>query len=80
MEQVRNIWTHVVKKNRSDPRNNISDGNTSNHYKKNKKDEGCAEEDIIETSTQKRQRIKWSGQLHCKFVEAINKIGIDSTS
>ncbi|RLN11695.1 hypothetical protein C2845_PM09G19930 [Panicum miliaceum] len=26
MEQLRNIWTHVVKKNRSDPRNNISDG------------------------------------------------------
>ncbi|RLM55640.1 hypothetical protein C2845_PM10G17390 [Panicum miliaceum] len=25
MEQVRNIWTHVVKKNRSDPRNNTSD-------------------------------------------------------
>ncbi|XP_039841898.1 two-component response regulator ORR25-like [Panicum virgatum] len=77
IEQLRNIWTHVVKKNRSDPRNNISDGNTRNHFKKNKKDGGCAEEDIVGTSTQKRQRIKWSGQLHRKFVEAINNIGID---
>jgi two-component response regulator (ARR-B family) len=48
--------------------------------KKNKKDGGCAEEDKDETSTQKRQRIKWPGHLHYKFVEAINKIGMDSMS
>ncbi|OEL22620.1 Two-component response regulator ORR24 [Dichanthelium oligosanthes] len=75
MEQIRNIWTHVVRKS------SISDKKKgANHTKKltkNKKDGDCAEEDNAGTSTQKRQRISWSRELHRKFVEAINKIGLD---
>lgn len=83
MEHIRNIWKHVVRKDTTDPRNSITDGNksaqhTKKHSKKNKKDGYGIENDKEGTSTQKRQRIKWSGELHRKFVEAINQIGMDS--
>ncbi|RCV22163.1 hypothetical protein SETIT_4G198600v2 [Setaria italica] len=81
MDHIRNIWKHVVRKDRTDLRNSVTDGKKSAHHtkhsKKNKKDGDGAEKDKEGTSTQKRQRIKWSGQLHRKFVEAINQIGMD---
>ncbi|KAF8688795.1 hypothetical protein HU200_042122 [Digitaria exilis] len=83
MEQFRNIWTHVVRKNVADPKNNINDGkklgadHTKKHSKKNKRDVGCPEKAKEGTSTQRKQKIKWSDHLHSKFVEAINQIGID---
>lgn len=86
MEQFRNIWTHVVRKNVADPKNNINDGkklgadHTKKHSKKNKRDVGCPEKAKEGTSTQRKQKIKWSDHLHSKFVEAINQIGIDSKS
>jgi len=45
--------------------------------KKNSKDGDGAEKDE-DISTQKKQRVEWSSQLHFKFVEAINHIGMDS--
>ncbi|KAJ1260123.1 hypothetical protein BS78_10G208000 [Paspalum vaginatum] len=98
VKQVRNIWMHVARKNRADPRNKISndsdnagqklqsgDGKngdkdganqTKTHSKKNKKDEAGAEKDREEKS-QKKQRIEWCAELHKKFVEAIDQIGIE---
>ncbi|CAN6193977.1 unnamed protein product [Urochloa humidicola] len=56
-------------------------GECSNHsrkHSKNKKDSNGAEEDKDGTSTQKRPRVQWSGELHRKFLEAINQIGLDN--
>jgi len=50
---------------------------TRKHWKKNRKDGDGAEKDE-NISTQKKQRVEWSSQLHSKFVEAINHIGMDS--
>ncbi|RLM91512.1 hypothetical protein C2845_PM08G16080 [Panicum miliaceum] len=62
IEQVRNIWMHVVRKNKTDPTNNINGGKkganlTKNHSKKHKNVGDCAEEDKEETST---RRVKGS--------------------
>jgi two-component response regulator (ARR-B family) len=101
LEQLRGIWTHVVRNSKSDPRNSISDGNddadqklqsgdgdkgekdggnhTRKYSKKKKKDiDGADEDKENASSTQKRQRVQWPGELHRKFVEAVNQIGIDS--
>jgi len=50
---------------------------TGKHSKKSKKVRDDADKDK-DKLTQKKQRIHWSGQLHRKFVEAINQIGMDS--
>ncbi|OEL30944.1 Two-component response regulator ORR25 [Dichanthelium oligosanthes] len=50
---------------------------TRKYSKKNKKDVDGADEDKENTSTQKRQRVQWCGDLHRKFVEAVNQIGMD---
>ncbi|KAG2607262.1 hypothetical protein PVAP13_4NG179900 [Panicum virgatum] len=100
LEQLRGIWTHVVRNSKCDPRNTISGGNdvsgqkiqsgdvdkgekdgenhTRKYSKKKKKDIDCADEDKENgLSTQKRQRVQWPGELHRKFVEAVNQIGMD---
>jgi len=103
LEQLRGIWTHVVRNSKCDPRNTIRGGNdvsgqkiksgdvdkgekdgenhTRKYSKKKKKDIDCADEDKENgLSTQKRQRVQWPGELHRKFVEAVNQIGMDSKS
>ncbi|CAN6177538.1 unnamed protein product [Urochloa humidicola] len=99
LEQLRGIWTHVVRNSKTDPRNSMSGGNddagqklqsveddkdekdSAKHNrkssKKKKKNVNGAEEDKENTSTQKRQRVQWPGDLHRKFVKAVNQIGMD---
>ena len=89
LEQLRGIWTHVVKNSKTEPRNNIRSGDgdkvenvganhTKKYSRKNKKAVDVADEDNENTSTQKKQRVQWCGQLHQKFLQAIQQIGIDS--
>jgi two-component response regulator (ARR-B family) len=100
LEQLRGIWTHVVKNGKTDPRNSISSGSDDDvqklpsgdadkgenvaanrrkkYSKKNKRVVDIADEDNENTSAQKKQRVRWCGQLHRKFVEAVSQIGIDS--
>ncbi|KAL6603068.1 hypothetical protein ACP70R_043429 [Stipagrostis hirtigluma subsp. patula] len=98
MEQLMNIWVHVVKKSKPAPRNLISGGNdhagqkllpgdgegemnganrTRKNSRKNKKDWDGHVEDKENSSTQKRQRIKWCRPLHNRFLAAVEQIGID---
>ncbi|XP_062227690.1 two-component response regulator ORR24-like isoform X2 [Phragmites australis] len=100
LEQIRNLWVHVVKKSTPDPRNCISCGNddagqrlqlgnpegekdgakrTRKYSRKNKKDGYGTEENRENTysSAQKKQRIQWSSQLHRKFGEVVDQIGMD---
>ncbi|OQU76785.1 hypothetical protein SORBI_3010G208100, partial [Sorghum bicolor] len=50
---------------------------TRKHCKKNRKDGDGSEKDEV-ISTQKKQRVEWTRQLHSKFLEAINHIGMDN--
>nr|CAB3468423.1 unnamed protein product [Digitaria exilis] len=99
LEQLRGIWTHVVRNSKNNPRIDISDSSddadqkfqsedgdkdeqdgenhTSNYSKKKKKDINGTDEDKENRSTQKRQRVQWSGDLHRKFIQATNQIGMD---
>ena len=100
LEQLRGIWTHVVKNSKTDPRNSISSesddaiqklpsgdadkgekieaNRRKKHSKKNKRVVDVADEDNENTSAQKKLRVRWCGQLHRKFVEAVSQIGIDN--
>jgi len=90
LEQLRGIWTHVVKNSKTDhPVRKLPSGDgdkvekvganhTKKYSRKNKKAVDVADEDNENTSTQKKQRVQWCGELHRKFVEAINQIGMDS--
>lgn len=101
LEQLRGIWTHVVRNSKRDPRNSLSSGNgdadhklrfgdgdgkgekdgannTKKYTEKKKNGVDGADEENEKQSTQKRERIQWPGELHHKFVEAVNQIGMDS--
>jgi two-component response regulator (ARR-B family) len=56
----------------------VGANHTKKYSRKNKKAVDVADEDNENTSTQKKQRVQWCGELHRKFVEAINQIGMDS--
>ncbi|XP_062232759.1 two-component response regulator ORR24-like [Phragmites australis] len=100
LEQIKNIWVHVLKKNMPDPKKRVSGGtddagqnlrsgdaqgekdsanNTRKYSRKNKSHRDGTEEGRQNTysSAQKRQRVKWSAQLHRNFVEVVNRIGMD---
>ncbi|WVZ79401.1 hypothetical protein U9M48_026981 [Paspalum notatum var. saurae] len=86
LEQLRGIWTHVMKSNKTEQKLQHGDedkcekdgaNHTRKYSKKNKKDVSGVDADMENKSTQKRQRIQWSAPLHQKFVEAFNLIGMD---
>ena len=90
LEQLRGIWKHVVKNSKTgDAARKLPSGDGdevekvgANHAKKysrkNKKAVDVADEDNENTSTQKKLRVQWCGELHWKFVQAVNQIGMDS--
>lgn len=100
LEQLRCVWTHVVRNNKPDPRNSTSGGNddadeklqlgegdkgerdgenqNKRNSKKKKNDVDSADEGKENTSTKKKPRVQWPGDLHRQFVEAVNQIGMDS--
>ncbi|KAJ1259913.1 hypothetical protein BS78_10G192100 [Paspalum vaginatum] len=86
LEQLRGIWTHVVRNNKTEQKSQHGDqdkcekdgaNHTRKYSKKNKKDVSGVDSDMENKSTQKRQRVQWSAELHRKFVEAFNLIGMD---
>ncbi|XP_022681872.1 two-component response regulator ORR25 [Setaria italica] len=99
LEQLRGVWTHVLRNSKTDPRNSTSGGNDDadqklqsgdgdkgerdganqnrRNSKKKKNDVDGADEGKENTSPQKRPRVQWPGDLHRKFVEAVNQIGMD---
>ncbi|KXG20364.1 hypothetical protein SORBI_3010G192200 [Sorghum bicolor] len=81
LEQLRGIWTHVVKNSKTDHairKLPCGDGDkVKNYSRKNKMVVDVADDDKDNTSTQKKQRVQWCGELHQKFVQAINQIGMD---
>ena len=95
MKELKNIWQHVVRKRMHEVRDidciddrigtdNFYDG----HYggdqillkKRKNVDNKNDEKDSSDPSTTKKARVIWTVELHQKFVEAVNHLGIDSDS
>ncbi|XP_057542270.1 two-component response regulator ORR26-like [Amaranthus tricolor] len=93
MKELKNIWQHVVRKRMHEVRDidciddrigtdNFYDG----HYggdqillkKRKNVDNKNDEKDSSDPSTTKKARVIWTVELHQKFVEAVNHLGIDS--
>jgi len=85
IEELRNIWQHVVRKRREG--SSLSDfqvdteieGKRDDDRKARKRKETDVEEDdkCEEGSSLKKPRVVWSVELHQQFVNAVNQLGID---
>ncbi|KAH9317187.1 hypothetical protein KI387_018956, partial [Taxus chinensis] len=90
MEELRNIWQHVVRRRgrenlrseeycgESDHENKVVESSDSSS-KKRKDSENLeySSEIIDDISSLKKSRIHWTVQLHQQFVVAVNQLGID---
>ncbi|XP_017630092.1 two-component response regulator ORR24-like [Gossypium arboreum] len=65
IEELKNIWQHVVRKNKPDFKDHINALNQDN---------GHEDED---RSIQEKPRVVWSDEVHRKFVSAVNELGLD---
>lgn len=85
IQEIKNIWQHVVRKRLSD----VSDKSSitkeiveqeSMPTKKHKAEEAKEEEEATtnqsnnDSSSGKKPRVTWSSELHCKFVDAIQQL------
>ncbi|TVU25516.1 hypothetical protein EJB05_28015, partial [Eragrostis curvula] len=92
LEQLKNLWIHVVAKHMDGPSNSINNYSDDGHHRPrsgDSEDENVAnhtsmssrkkkkEDGTREDKEAKRQRIQWSGQLHRLFVEVVHQLGID---
>lgn len=110
LEELKNIWQHVVRKKKSETKDQkkssnqdkasngtgegvkgasatgSSDQNGKVHKKRkdqNRDEEEESEDDEHDTEdslSQKKPRVVWSGDLHRKFVAAVNQLGVESES
>ncbi|TYH69455.1 hypothetical protein ES332_D05G057200v1 [Gossypium tomentosum] len=65
IEELKNIWQHVVRKNKPDFKDHVNALNQDN---------GHEDED---PSIQEKPRVVWSDEVHRKFVSAVNELGLD---
>lgn len=99
IEELKNIWQHVIRRKKFDPKDRMNSGNQdrpdsengeesadlNGKFNKKRKDQNYNEDDDQDygqdnddSSTQKKPRVVWSVELHRKFVNAVNQLGIDS--
>ncbi|CAO2828915.1 unnamed protein product [Amaranthus hypochondriacus] len=93
MKELKNIWQHVVRKRMHEVRDIdcIDDRIGTDHFydghyggdqilfkKRKNADNKNDEKDSSDPSTTKKARVIWTVELHQKFVEAVNHLGIDS--
>ncbi|KAI8013323.1 Two-component response regulator ORR24 [Camellia lanceoleosa] len=91
LEEVKNIWQHVVRKNlfnttksgtmqaRTD-QNPLIPSSKRQREKRNEEEEEDDDETNThnkESSAQKKKRVSWTRVLHNKFVNAVRELGVD---
>ncbi|CAL5409070.1 unnamed protein product [Camellia sinensis] len=91
LEEVKNIWQHVVRKNLFNTMKfgtlqagtNQNPPIPSSKRQREKSNEEEEEDDETnthsneESSAQKKKRVIWTGVLHNKFVDAVRRLGVD---
>ncbi|KMT07644.1 hypothetical protein BVRB_6g147690 [Beta vulgaris subsp. vulgaris] len=93
MKELKNIWQHVVRKRMHEVRDIecIEDRSGIDHFhdghyggdhtflkKRKDLDNKHDDKDSNDPSATKKARVVWTVELHQKFVEAVNQLGIDS--
>jgi two-component response regulator (ARR-B family) len=92
INDIRNIWQHVVRKNHVAVNYNNSDsddaaqrvgqpviaegGAKSKKCSKQKRTDREVSSRSVRT-TRKKPRVSWTGDLHNRFLEAVNRLGLD---
>jgi len=77
LEEVRNIWQHVIRR-RQEPSQDASPPDPADSKPTKRKTNGQGKGDEgKETVPAKKPRVVWSAELHQKFVDAVNQLGID---
>ncbi|KAK9865277.1 hypothetical protein WJX84_009894 [Apatococcus fuscideae] len=76
VEELRNVWQHVVRKRKGDTirensRESDDDGDERRQDRK-RKDRRDSDE-----ATAKKPRVVWTVEMHQQFVNAVNQLGID---
>ncbi|XP_056692332.1 two-component response regulator ARR12 [Spinacia oleracea] len=93
IQELQNIWQHVVRRNKQQQQrptaivesSNISGDDDNNNNNNNNNDDDEDEDDEGEESghenedqtTHRKPRLFWSVELHQKFVDAVNQLGLD---
>ncbi|KAA8535574.1 hypothetical protein F0562_030577 [Nyssa sinensis] len=86
IEELRNIWQHVIRKNILDPNKlSIMKGEVDQNQMPSKRQRDKSKEKEDETNTQsneegfaqKKQRVAWTPELHRKFVDAVQYLEVD---
>ncbi|XP_057247084.1 two-component response regulator ARR10 [Beta vulgaris subsp. vulgaris] len=92
IQELQNIWQHVVRRNKSVPLQRTADqaggsstpDSTGNTAQDNSGDDNDDDDELEEggrdnedSATQKKPRLFWSVELHQKFVDAVNQLGLD---
>ncbi|KAM7264928.1 hypothetical protein ACFE04_002611 [Oxalis oulophora] len=108
LEELKNIWQHVLRKKKVEPKNKNKSSNNNNdreyseenrngetnavsgdqngRVNKRRKDQdqdddddedGDEDDQDNEESNQKKPRVVWSVELHRKFVQAVNQLGLE---
>ena len=82
IKELRNIWQHVVRQRTSDETTGVAGQGGGNETGmtdgKKRKDVVSGASGDTEGRGQKKQRVVWNPELHQKFVNAVNQLGIDS--
>ncbi|XP_020267739.1 two-component response regulator ORR21-like isoform X2 [Asparagus officinalis] len=80
LEELQLIWKHVMKKSLLDAKVTNDDANKLETISESEEDKGVgySDEDSDEDlAAPKKPRVAWKSDLHSKFIDAINKLGLD---
>lgn len=89
MKELRNIWQHVFRKRiheggieetqyMKSSVERSEDGNCVTGKRKKDEERACSDASSSSTNMIKKPRVVWSVDLHQKFVQAVNQIGLES--
>lgn len=81
MEELRNIWQHVIRRKGKDSPSTDDSGKSAESQeqssKKRKEVVESVDDMVDDISSLKKARVNWSVQLHQQFVSAVNQLGVD---
>ncbi|PKU78442.1 Two-component response regulator ARR2 [Dendrobium catenatum] len=75
LEELKLIWKHVVKKFLNEKKNINNKKKSKDLVRKRDGYDDIALKDNL--ASQKRARVSWTPELHAKFINAVNQLGIN---